>query len=63
MFDAPGMHVIDVHHEADGRLVVTVETDELVTGCGACGVVAVGHGHRVHRAHDAPTFGTAVLIE
>ena len=27
-----------------------------------CGVVVVGHGRRVHRAHDAPTFGTAVVV-
>jgi len=62
MFNAPGLHVIDVHHDAGGQLVVTVETDEVVTGCRACGVVATGHGRRVHRAHDAPTFGTSVVI-
>jgi transposase len=62
MFDAPGLHVIEVHHDAAGRLVVTVETDELMTGCRACGVVAIGHGRRVHCAHDAPAFGTAVVV-
>jgi len=62
MFNAPGLHVIDVHHDAGGQLVVTIETDEVVTGCRACGVVATGHGRRVHRAHDAPTFGTSVVI-
>ena len=56
MFNAPGLHVIDVHHDRGGRLVVTVETDEVVTGCRACCVVALGHGRRVHRAHDAPAF-------
>lgn len=63
VFNGPGLHVIDVEHEADGRLVVTVETDELVTGCRACGVVATGHGRRVHRSHDAPAFGTSVVIK
>ena len=62
MFNAPGLHVIDVGHDRSGRLVVTVETDELMTGCRVCGVVAVGHGRRVHRAHDAPAFGTQVVI-
>jgi len=62
MFDVPGLHVIDVGHDRSGRLVVTVETDELVTGCRSCGVVAVGHGRRVHRAHDAPAFGASVVI-
>jgi len=62
MFNAPGLHVLDVGHDRAGRLVVTVETDELVTGCRACGVVAVGHGRRVHRAHDAPSFGTSVVV-
>ena len=62
MFNAPGLHVIDVHHDAGGGLVVTVETDEVVTGCRACGVVAVGHGRRVHRAHDAPAFGAPVVV-
>ena len=62
MFNAPGLHVIDVGHDAGGWLVVTVETDELATGCRACGVVAVGHGRRVHRAHDAPAFGSPVVV-
>jgi len=47
MFDAPGLHVLDVRHDRAGQLVVTVETDEVVTGCRVCGVVAVGHGRRV----------------
>jgi transposase len=62
MFNAPGLHVLDVAHDAGGRLVVTVESDEVLTGCRRCGVVAVGHGRRVHRVHDAPAFGTSVLI-
>lgn len=62
MFNAPGLHVLDVVHDRQGRLVVSVESDEVLTGCRSCGVVAVGHGRRVHRAHDAPAFGTSVLI-
>jgi transposase len=42
--------------------VVTVETDEFVTGCRACGVVATGHGRRLHRAHGAPAFGASALV-
>jgi transposase len=62
MFDAPGLHVLGVAHDAGGRLVVTVETDEVLTGRRVCGVVALGHGRRVHRADDAPAFGTSVVI-
>ncbi len=62
MFNAPGLHVVDVHHDAGGQVVVTVETDEVVTGCRSCGVVAIGHGRRVHRAHDAPAFGSQVVV-
>ena len=62
MFNARGLHVLDVGHDAGGRLVVTVETDETLTGCRRCRVVAVGHGRRVHHAHDAPAFGTPVRI-
>ncbi len=62
MLNVPGLHVLDVAHDDVGRLVVTVESDEVLTGCRSCGVVAVGHGRRVHRVHDAPAFGTSVLI-
>jgi transposase len=55
------MHVIDVVHDAD-RLVVTVESDQDVGGCPACGVVAVGHGRRVHELADAPCFRTPVRL-
>ncbi|NYI42829.1 hypothetical protein [Demequina lutea] len=41
VFNVPGLHVIDVHHDAGGQVVVTVETDEVVTGCRACEVVAL----------------------
>lgn len=56
------MHVLEVAHNGAGRLVVTVETDEVLTGCRSCGVVAIGHGRRVHQVHDAPAFGASVLI-
>lgn len=62
MFNAPGLHVLEVAHDGAGRLVVTVETDEVLTGCRSCGVVAIGHGRRVHQVHDAPAFGASVLI-
>ncbi|WP_211223267.1 transposase family protein [Propionicicella superfundia] len=55
------MHVLKAAHEP-GRVVVTVETDQVLTGCPACGVVAVGHGRREHRRADAPLFGTPVLV-
>ena len=61
MFNADGMHVIDVRR-GHRKLVITVETDAGVAGCPSCGVLAVGHGRREVRAADAPCFGMAVLI-
>jgi transposase len=61
MFNVPGMHVLAVEHE-HGRLVVTVETDATMAGCPACGVVAVGHGRRVHEVADAPCFGLSTRV-
>jgi transposase len=55
------MHVITVDRRSE-RLVLTVETDADVSGCPRCGVVAVGHGRRVHEAADAPCFGTPVRV-
>ena len=55
------MHVLEVEREPD-RFVITVETDADTTGCTSCGVVAVGHGRRVHRAADAPCFGVPVVV-
>ncbi len=52
MFNVPQMHVLEVVHERT-RTIVTVETDQVLTGCPACGVVAVGHGRRSHRLADA----------
>jgi transposase len=43
-------------------VVLEVESDQTLTGCPACGVVAVGHGRRVQTLHDAPCFGTPVRV-
>ncbi len=61
LFDVDGMHVLDVVREA-GRVVLTVESDAEVAGCPGCGVVAVGHGRRVHRVHDAPCFSVPAVV-
>jgi transposase len=61
MFNADGMHVVDVR-SGHRKLVITVETDADVAGCPGCGVVAIGHGRREHRAADAPCFGIPVLV-
>ena len=53
--------MLEVHREPD-RLVLTVESDADVGGCPSCGVVAVGHGRRVHEAADAPCFGVATRV-
>jgi transposase len=62
LFNLPGMHVLDVTGGPRGELVLTVESDQAVTGCPTCGVVAVGHGRRVHRLHDAPCFATTTVV-
>lgn len=61
MFNVPGMHVLAVELQ-QGRLVVTVETDATIAGCPSCGVVAVGHGRRVHEVADAPCFGLPARV-
>jgi len=61
LFDVAGMHVLDVIREPE-RLVLTVETDRDVAGCPTCGVVAIGHGRRRHRVHDAPCFSVPVVV-
>jgi transposase len=61
LLDVPGMHVLAVERQPE-RLLLTVETDADVGGCPACGVVAVGHGRRVHEAGDAPCFGTPARV-
>jgi transposase len=62
LFDVPGMHVLEVAGGGCGRLLLTVETDQTVAGCPSCGVVAVGHGRRVHRVHDAPCFAASTVL-
>jgi transposase len=62
LFNVSGMHVLDVTGGPRGELVLTVESDQEVTGCPSCGVVAVGHGRRVHRVHDAPCFATTTVV-
>jgi hypothetical protein len=62
LFDVPGMHVLDFGRDEDGRLVMRVESDQAATGCRSCGVVAIGHGRREHRLHDAPCFGTPTIV-
>jgi transposase len=61
MFNAAGLHVLDVRHDGQ-RLVVSVETDADRTGCTDCGVVATAHGRRRVTAADAPCFGTPVRV-
>jgi len=46
----------------DGRLLIDVESDQALTGCPDCGVVAVGHGRRVQVLHDTPSFGRPVRV-
>ena len=41
---------------------VDVETDQTLSGCPDCGVVAIGHGRRVQVLHDAPCFGRPVRV-
>lgn len=55
------MHVLDVRH-GHRKVVITVETDADTAGCPGCGVLAIGHGRREHRAADAPCFGIPVLV-
>jgi transposase len=62
LFNASGMHVLEVDQSEPGRLVVTIESDADVGGCPTCGVVAVGHGRRDHLAADAPCFGAITQV-
>ena len=62
LFGVPGVHVLDVDRDELQRFVITVETEDDVGGCPDCGVVAVGHGRRVHTLADAPCFGVPVLL-
>jgi phage terminase large subunit-like protein len=51
-----------VARDERNRVVVTVETDADVGGCPFCGVVAVGHGRRVHVAANAPCFRGVTVV-
>src|SRR5829696_10083832 len=62
MFDVAGIHVLGMEIDDRQRLVVTLESDQLEAGCPACGVVAAGHGRRVHLVHDAPCFDRVTLV-
>jgi len=67
LFNMPGVHVLEVvWRERSGRipagLRLLVETDPGETGCGGCGVIAIGHGRRLRRLHDIPAFGAPVEL-
>jgi transposase len=62
MFDVSGLHVLHVEIDERQRLVLTVESDQIEHGCPGCGVLAVGHGRRVHVVHDAPCFGRVTVV-
>lgn len=62
LFGVEGVHVLDVTSRDDGTIVLDIESDTDLTGCPACGVVAVGHGRRVQVLHDAPCFGRPVRV-
>jgi hypothetical protein len=47
------MYVLEVEDDADGRLIVTVESDQVETGYPSCGVIAASHGRRPRMRHDA----------
>jgi hypothetical protein len=51
-----GIHIRSVTTTANG-LVLHAETGETLSGCPACGVIAIGHGRREVRLHDIPCFG------
>ena len=62
LFGVEGLHVLEVSVDDDGHVVVAVESEQTLTGCPDCGVVAVGHGRRVQILHDAPSFGRPVRV-
>ena len=62
LFGVEQMHLLDVFTDDDGVVRVDVETDQTLTGCPDCGVVAIGHGRRVQILHDAPCFGRPVRV-
>ena len=62
IFDVPGRHVLDVEDDRDGRLIVTVESDQVETGCPSCGVIAASHRRRPRMLHDAPCLGRVTMV-
>ena len=62
IFDVPGRHVLDVEDHRDGRLIVTVESDQVETGCPSCGVIAASHRRRPRMLHDAPCLGRVTMV-
>jgi transposase len=62
IFDVPGMHVLDVNDDDRGRLVLTVESDQVQAGCPSCGVIAASHGRRPRMLHDAPCLGRVTVL-
>jgi len=61
IFDVPDMHVLDMEID-DQRLVLAIESGHLEAACPACGVLAIAHGRRLRRLHDAPCFGRVTLL-
>jgi transposase len=56
------VYVLDVEDDSGGRLILTVESGQVQTGCPSCGVVAAGHGRRPRMLHDAPCLGRVTLV-
>jgi transposase len=63
IFDVAGLHLLDVEDDSDGRLILTVESDQVQTGCPSCGVVAASDGRRPRMLRDAPCLGRATLVQ
>jgi hypothetical protein len=42
--------------------VSTIESGHLEAACSGCGVVGAGHGRRLRRLHDAPSFGRVTVL-
>jgi transposase len=61
MLGLPGLVVLAAG-EYGGELELLVETTPSVTGCPACGVVAIPHSRRDHLVRDIPATGRPVLL-
>ncbi len=62
ILDVPDMHVLDVQIDDQQGLVLTIESGQLEAACPGCGVLAAGHGRRLRRLHDAPSFGKVTVL-